>query len=301
MKTQKSEVSGLPPQALSRGQESEEIRDLSLNAQEKFEHLKAILRDMGSVLAAFSGGVDSTFLLKVAVDVLGDKVAALTATSPTYPDREFQDAKRLAKEIGAKHIIVESNELLIPNFAENTDKRCFYCKSELFEICAEKARELGIAFVADGSNIDDMSDYRPGREAAKKLGVRSPLVEARLSKLEIRQISRAIGLETWKKPSFACLSSRFPYGTKITEERLDKVERCEEILRNLGFSQFRVRYHHEIARIEVPPSEISRFLEEGVRNVIVEGFKKQGFTYITLDLQGYRTGSMNEGLAKHKM
>lgn len=262
----------------------------------KFEHLKAIIKDMGSVLVAFSGGVDSTFLLKVAFDTLGGKTAGLTATSPTYPDREFQDAKRLAREIGARHIIVESNELLIPKFADNTDKRCFYCKSELFEICNKTAKELGLSFVADGSNVDDLGDYRPGREAAKKLDVRSPLVEAGLSKLEIRQISKGLGLETWKKPSFACLSSRFPYGTKITEERLDKVERCEEILRNLGFSQFRVRYHNEIARIEAPPAEINKFLDEGVRDVIVKGFKEHGFTYITLDLQGYRTGSMNEGM-----
>ena len=264
----------------------------------KFLRLKEILSDMGSVLVAFSGGVDSTFLLKTAFDVLGDKAAALTATSPTYPDREFKDAKRLAKELGTRHIIVESNELLIPKFADNTDRRCFYCKSELFEICNKQAKELGFAFVADGNNVDDLGDYRPGREAAKKLDVRSPLVEAGLSKLEIRQISKAVGLETWKKPSFACLSSRFPYGTKITEERLDKVEKCEEILRNLGFSQFRVRYHHEIARIEVPPAEINRFLDEDVRNAIVKGFKEQGFIYITLDIQGYRTGSMNEGTLK---
>lgn len=266
--------------------------------QEKFEHLKNILNDMGSVLVAFSGGVDSTFLLKTAFEVLGNKAVAITATSPTYPEREFQDAKKLAKAIGARHIIVESNELLIPNFSDNTDRRCFYCKSELFEICNEKAKELGLKFVADGSNTDDTNDYRPGREAAKKLGVRSPLMEAGLSKFEIRELSKSIGLETWKKPSFACLSSRFPYGTKITEERLDKIEKCEEILRELGFSQFRVRYHNDIARIEAPPAEFNRFLDEGVRDAVVKGFKEHGFTYITVDLQGYRTGSMNEKIFK---
>ena len=282
-----------------RGQGSvEQIQNLTANTQEKFEHLKSILKNMASVLVAFSGGVDSTFLLKVAINTLGDKAVALTATSPTYPDREFRDVKRLAKEIGAKHVIVESNELLIPNFADNTDKRCFYCKSELFEICNEKAKELELKFVADGSNIDDLGDYRPGREAAKKLGVRSPLIEAGLSKFDIRELSRIIGLETWEKPSSACLSSRFPYGTKITKERLGKVEQCEEILRNLGFSQFRVRYHNETARIEVPPAEINRFLDKEVRCSIVKDFKEQGFIYVTLDLQGYRTGSMNEGIIK---
>ncbi len=274
------------------------VSGLTTNTQEKFEHLKTILKDMGSVLVAFSGGVDSTFLLRVAFDTLCDKAVAITSASPTYPEREFQEAKRLAQHIGARHIVIESNELLIPNFAENSDNRCFLCKSELFEICNKKAKELGLKFVADGSNMDDANDYRPGRDAAKKIGVRSPLMEAGLSKHEIRELSKFMGLETWKKPSFACLSSRFPYGTKITEERLEKIERCEEILQKSGFSQVRVRYHNEIARIEVPASEINRFLDDSVRNMIVERFKEHGFIYITLDLQGYRTGSMNEGILK---
>jgi uncharacterized protein len=266
--------------------------------KEKFEHLKTILHNMESVLVAFSGGVDSTFLLRVAFDTLKGKAIALTATSPTYPEREFQEAKRLAQQIGAKHIIVKSNELLIPNFAENSDKRCYYCKSELFEICNKKAKELGIKFVADGSNADDLKDYRPGRDAAHRLDIKSPLIEAGLSKTEIRQISCFIGLETWKKPSFACLSSRFPYGTRITEEKLLRIERCEEIIRELGLSQFRVRYHNEIARIEVSPTEINRLLDNDIRDSIVSKFKALGFTYVTVDLQGYRTGSMNETMRK---
>lgn len=270
--------------------------DISETTLKKFEHLKTILHDIGSLLIAFSGGVDSTFLLKAASDALGGNVAALTACSPTYPARELNEAKRIAHQMGVKHIIVESNELLIPDFADNSDNRCFYCKSELFEICNKKAKELGLRIVADGSNNDDLKDYRPGRKAAKKLGVRSPIVEARLSKKEIRELSRELGLETWKKPAYACLSSRFPYGTKITAERLDKIARCEEILFNLGFSQFRVRYHNETARIEVAVSEMNRLLDEKARENILEEFKKQGFTYVSLDLQGYRTGSMNEVL-----
>ncbi len=264
---------------------------------EKYARLKEILAAMESAVVAFSGGVDSTFLLRVALDVLGPaKVVALTATSPTYPEYEFEESRRLAESFGVKQIVFESNELEIPGFAQNDPSRCYHCKQELFSLCGKKGKEMGIREVLDGSNLDDLGDYRPGRKAATELGVRSPMVEAQLTKTDIRELSRTLGLPTWNKQPFACLSSRFPYGTEITAGRLEQVGQCELILRQMEFQNYRVRYHGDTARIEVAPGEISRLLEEGLREQVVSSFKKAGFTYVALDLQGYRSGSMNETL-----
>ncbi len=262
--------------------------------EQKMNQLRHILKDLGSVCIAFSGGVDSTFLTKVSREILGDKVLAVTAVSPAYPKREVDEAKALAVEINVRHLIIESGELEIPEFYENRADRCYYCKSELFNRLTDLAHQYGIKHIIDGSNYDDIHDYRPGMRAAKNKGVRSPLLEAGLTKKEIRVLSHRLGLRTWNKPSFACLSSRIPYNTRITAEKLEQVEKAEEFLRELGLSQFRVRHHNEIARIETLPEEFNLIIDN--RITIAERFRNIGFKYISLDITGYRTGAMNEVL-----
>lgn len=269
-------------------------------SMEKLIKLEDILREMRSVLIAYSGGVDSTFLLKVASDVLGDKILAVTAVSPTYTQAEHKQACALAESVGVRHITISTNELEDANFCENPPERCYYCKRELFGKLREIADGEGIKFIVDGSNLDDCLDFRPGRKAGAENNIRSPLLEARISKEEVRILSRNMGLETWDNPSAACLASRFPYGEKITQEKLTRVEKAEDTLRSLGFKQLRVRSHGNIARIEVDADSIQKISEPETRAKIIGEFKIIGFTYVTVDLAGYRTGSMNEPLPKDK-
>jgi pyridinium-3,5-biscarboxylic acid mononucleotide sulfurtransferase len=263
----------------------------------KLEKLRAIFAPMRSVIVALSGGVDSTFVLKAAHDTIGDRVLALTTTSPTMPEQDRDTALKMAAQIGARHLIVESNELEIPGYARNPLDRCYLCKSNLFTVCEAKAAELGIDEIADGLNLDDLHDYRPGMKAASEKRVRHPLVEAGLSKAEIRELSRALELETWDRPASPCLSSRFPYGTEITPEGLRKVAAGEDLLRALGFRVARVRYHGDVARLELEQAEIARIFEPQIREVVDREFKKIGFRFVAIDLRGFRSGSLNEGIA----
>lgn len=262
----------------------------------KFSSLKDALLSLRALCIAYSGGVDSTFLLKAAYDALRGNVLAVTADSPAYPRREMEEAVKLAKEIGARHLVIVSNELEIRGFSENTADRCYLCKNDLFHKIKEEAQKQGITNVADGSNYDDRKDYRPGRKAAKETGVLSPLVDAGITKEDIRYLSKKLGLPTWNKPSLACLSSRIPYNEPITEEKLKRVEKAEAFLRSNGFTQIRVRHHNDLARIELVPEEISMLGNPELRMSIYTAFKAIGFTYVTVDIIGYRTGSMNEAL-----
>jgi uncharacterized protein len=272
------------------------MEQLSRELSAKLDKLRATFAAMDQVMVAFSGGVDSTFVLKVACDTLGDRALALTTTSPTMPQQDRDTALEMARQIGARHIVIESNELEIPGYAANPVNRCYLCKSNLFTVCEAKAAELGIAHIVDGLNLDDLGDYRPGIKAAGERRVRHPLVEAELGKADIRELSRAFGLETWDRPASPCLSSRFPYGTEITPEALRKVEAGERLLHALGFRVARVRYHGDVARLELESSEIARVFAPELRETVDREFHKLGFRFVTIDLRGFRSGSLNEGI-----
>ena len=264
--------------------------------KEKEKLLEEILRDVGSAAAAFSAGVDSSFLVYKAHEVLGEKTAAVTVNAPSFPGRELKEAEDFCIKYGIRHIVCEFDQLSVKGFAENPPDRCYHCKKAIFAVIAKAAEDNGYEFVCEGSNVDDMSDYRPGLRAISELGIRSPLREAGLTKSDIRALSKEYGLPTWDKPSFACLASRVPYGDRITSEKLSMIDRAEQKLSELGFRQYRVRVHGDIARIELPVEDIPLMLSENMRGEINSYFSGLGFTYTALDLGGYKTGNMNRVL-----
>ncbi|MCS7187929.1 MAG: ATP-dependent sacrificial sulfur transferase LarE [Armatimonadota bacterium] len=265
--------------------------------QRKFESLLDYFRSLGSVLVAFSGGVDSTFLAKTAHMSLGDNAIAVTARSPSIPKAELEEAAKLAKLIGIRHIFIDTDEINDPNYASNPPNRCYFCRLNLFGKLKPLAQQLGIRHIVYGAVADDLNDFRPGMKAAEEEGVLAPLAELGFVKEEVRRLSLWLGLPTWDKPSFACLSTRFPYGSQITPEKLKQVEDAEDFLRQHGFRAFRVRHHEAIARIEVPPEDFYRFLDPEFRSALIKRFREIGFLFVTLDLMGLRSGSMNEMLA----
>ena len=262
----------------------------------RYEALKDVIRPLGGVVVAYSGGVDSTLLVAAAVDALGDRVLAVTAHSATYPRSEAAAAAGLVSSLGARHRVIETEEISDPSYSSNPPERCYHCKSELFSKLLDVAREEGLEAVLEGSNTDDQGDYRPGLRAVAELGIRSPYIEVGIGKEDIRAIAKALGLPNWDKPAMACLASRIPYGEQITTERLGRVERAEDALRALGLVHVRVRDHGDVARIEVGETDFTKLLDPDVRARIIAALKDAGYTYVSLDLEGYRTGAMNETL-----
>jgi pyridinium-3,5-biscarboxylic acid mononucleotide sulfurtransferase len=266
--------------------------------KEKLQQLQAIFQEMDSALIAYSGGVDSALVAKIAYEVLGDRAVAVTAISPSLSPEDLEAAKQQAAEIGIEHRWVETHEMDDPNYAQNPVNRCYFCKSELYDTLKPIAQKWGYAYVVDGVNADDLQDYRPGIQAAKERGTRSPLAEVGMSKLEVRQLSQALNLPWWDKPAQPCLSSRFPYGEQITVDKLQRVGQAERYLRGLGFKTLRVRSQEETARIELPASEIQAFVLQTDMLALVEAFKSYGFAYVTLDLEGFYSGKLNYEIAK---
>ncbi len=263
-------------------------------SDEKHATLRRILASMDSALVAVSGGIDSSVLLHVAAAVLGDRCTALTTTSAATPEHDAAMARRLAQQLGVRHIVVATDELTSADYARNPVNRCFFCKAHLFRICDAEATRLGIRTILDGAIVDDLHDHRPGLDAAAAAGVRHPLIEAGFVKAEVREIGRTLGLEGWDRPASPCLSSRIPYGTPVTRHRLEQIAAAERFLASLGFRELRVRHHDPIARIEVPPAELPRLLDPDIRRAVLERFRELGFAYVTVDLAGFRSGSLNE-------